>query len=599
MRKFFIDIHFHPQLKAYNNFGYQKIDKTIWEDFDEQLEYVKKLKWIIRLAIEELAKGSQANLDLFSKGNLRGGIFALYPTERPMFDAQPRHPIFKAYLNHDDYAYLGAAVSGFPLEKVRKIIKRVEQKRGIDYFNEELVKEYRFITQQPKQNNIGNGEFEIAEDFTHYQDIINRSDDSIAVILSIEGLHSLVKYEDKNFHTPFEQLSPSEQKDIAEQFRKNIQAVKQWNNGKHTPFFVTFCHHYYNQLAGHAKSLSSEKNNIIAGLLGGAALLLKGKKPQFRFTQPGIDQLFDQTTGMYPQGVSGKKPENTAGFNALGIKVRDWLLSRENGRRILIDTKHMSLNARREYIAFVEQQRELGDNIPIIASHTCCNGFADFAAAGKIIENSAVEKNEYFSRWSINLNDEEIRAIHDSDGLIGLLFHDGRMPGEAFKKDIAKVKKKIKRLRKVMQRRQQKGKNVDKVKRELDKWRKIMRKKYIHLLMSNVFQIVYAVGQKSAWNIISIGSDYDGLVDPLDSYYDVHDFPAFYEDMLHFLKNPNQYPPLKIYKQNKCGQLPYNELKSLYFNLTPEEIAEKIAHKNAEDFLRKYFTQAYLTKPVV
>ncbi len=70
MRKFFIDIHFHPQLKAYNNFGYQKIDKTIWEDFDEQLEYVKKLKWIIRLAIEELAKGSQANLDLFSKGNL-------------------------------------------------------------------------------------------------------------------------------------------------------------------------------------------------------------------------------------------------------------------------------------------------------------------------------------------------------------------------------------------------------------------------------------------------------------------------------------------------------------------------------------------------
>jgi len=45
--------------------------------------------------------------------------------------------------------------------------------------------------------------------------------------------------------------------------------------------------------------------------------------------------------------------------------------------------------------------------------------------------------------------------------------------------------------------------------------------------------------------------------------------------------------------------LPYSELKSLYFNLTPEEIAGKIAYKNAEDFLRKYFTQAYLAKPVV
>ncbi len=58
--------------------------------------------------------------------------------------------------------------------------------------------------------------------------------------------------------------------------------------------------------------------------------------------------------------------------------------------------------------------------------------------------------------------------------------------------------------------------------------------------MRKFFIDIHFHPQLKAYNIISIGSDYDGLVDPLDSYYDVHDFPAFYEDVLLFLKNPNQ-----------------------------------------------------------
>jgi hypothetical protein len=596
MQRYFIDIHFHPQLKAYNNFGYRDKDKTIWEKFDEQLNEMQKLNFVIQKAIEELAKDSQANLNLFSTGQLKGGIFALYPTERPMFDAQPKHPIFKAFLKDQDYVHLGAAVSGFPAEKVQKIIRRVKQKRGVDYFNEELVKEYQFILNQPRKNNIGEGEFEIAENYNHYQQIINKSEQSVAVILSVEGLHSLIKYEDKNFRIPYEALPDNEQKEIENQIKNNIKTIKNWHNGKHAPFFVTFCHHYYNQLAGHAKSLSSEKPNLASGLVGGISLLLQGKKPEFIFTQPGIDQLFDQSTGMYPANVTEKKPKNSAGFNSLGIKVRDWLLSRENGRRILIDTKHMSLNSRKQYINFVKEKRAQGDIIPIIASHTCCNGFKDFESAGAITENSAIEKGEYFSRWSINLNDEEIRAIHDSNGIIGLLFHDGRMPGEEFKKSIRKTKNKLRRLRKTKIRREKKGKNIERILKDIDKLSNSLRKSYTHLLMSNVFQIIQAVNKKSAWDTISIGSDYDGLVDPLDSYYYVKDYPKFFEDMLHFFKHPNQYPPLKIYKNNQCTKLSYNELKTLYFDYSPEELAIKIAHKNAENFLKTYFTDEYLEK---
>jgi hypothetical protein len=38
------------------------------------------------------------------------------------------------------------------------------------------------------------------------------------------------------------------------------------------------------------------------------------------------------------------------------------LLSRENGKRILIDTKHMSLTARKEYYEFVRNYNAINPN---------------------------------------------------------------------------------------------------------------------------------------------------------------------------------------------------------------------------------------------
>lgn len=49
-------------------------------------------------------------------------------------------------------------------------------------------------------------------------------------------------------------------------------------------------------------------------------------------------------------------------------------------------------------------------------------------------------ENEYFNTWSINLSDEDIRYTHESGGLIGLIFHDERMPGGIPQKNIQHAK---------------------------------------------------------------------------------------------------------------------------------------------------------------
>src|SRR6185436_2394259 len=106
--------------------------------------------------------------------------------------------------------------------------------------------------------------------------------------------------------------------------------IKAW---PFTPFFVTFSHHFYNQLCGHAKSLT--------GIVGGAT---------------------DQSQGL------------STGFTPLGKKVLKELLNNQNGRRIYIDIKHMSALGRKEYFQILDSDYQ-GQDIPIVVSHGAANGY--------------------------------------------------------------------------------------------------------------------------------------------------------------------------------------------------------------------------------
>lgn len=110
-------------------------------------------------------------------------------------------------------------------------------------------------------------------------------------------------------------------------------------------------------------------------------------------------------------------------------------------------------------------------------------------------------------KWSINISDEEAKIIHDSEGLIGLMVDKGNMGGIDLIKEISEIKDNVKQ-----------------------------RKAFAHLFLDNAFQLVKAVGEKSGWNMIAFGSDFDGTITHMDPYPTVAELPTFQQDLIDYLE---------------------------------------------------------------
>ena len=542
--KTIIDLHTHPSLKPYNNQGYRPDEKlNIWKSVEEKKYHFQKLPWLIRRVVKETARSSQSNLDKLIEGNVRGVFFTIHPVERGWYSLTPRKErrnfrrfLLDLILRKKHYPHLGASMSGLPYDKVNKIINRVNRNAGIKYFEEETFQEYDYIRKQSETISINKKKLRLVSNYSEFKNIVSNNPDTIAGILTIEGGHALCDVASNDlFYKTYEELDSSLKDKIKNSYINNVTRLKGKADDpiasfdkRHTPFFITLCHMFNNYLAGHAKSFTPGK-----------------------FILPGMDNLLDQEISL-----------NT-GINQLGRQVIDLLLSRDNGRRILIDIKHLSVRSRNDYYQIIEERRKNGDQIPIICSHAAVNGFEKNDFYRK--DNHRINRKEYFNRWSINLSDEDIRKIHESEGLIGIVPHEGRMPGPAFKKEVKKMK------------------NGSREKQEA----------YLKLLWSNIFQIIFAVNDKSGWNIIGLGSDYDGLMDPFNVYPTSKEFNRMAVDMTSFL---NKTEELILYKGNIRQSVPKHEIKSLMFDYSAEEIVDKLFNQNADSFLKKFFTPNYLEK---
>ncbi|MCK4466223.1 MAG: hypothetical protein KAU83_10980, partial [Bacteroidales bacterium] len=530
MKLQFADIHVHPSLKPFNNKDYPSGEgKTIWDRFKKREEDLKKLNLKIRGDLEELAKSSQANLDACVETNLVCPFFALYPTERQWFDPQPKglyKPIFWLLISPRKYHHLGAAASGFPTGKVKKIMCRIKNGIGIDYFNKELLPLMEYTIDQTNITSQNHPEysFKIATSYDEFKKYTQPNSKTICGILTIEGGSALGNYlHHDTFKKEFGDLETDEKELLEESFKENITKIKSWREGKYTPFFISFCHHFNSLLAGHARSLS-----------------------------PIFFKFFDQ------------KPEMNEGFNELGKNVLELLLRKDNGRRILIDTKHMSIKSRMYYHNLVKDRRKEGDRIPIIQSHAAINGWESFNEAIKYSEDKKLNKNAYFSRWRINMNDEEILDIYDSDGIVGIVFHEGRMPGGL-------VKDRTKKYRKWFNKLKEKENMSARQQRKFNKVIENLKLIYNELLWSNIFHIVRLIHKNrksngepaNGWNIISIGSDYDGLVDPFNVYFSVKDFQTLFQDMMNYIKRQNG--PIYYSENGKRQEFKKEEIEELMF----------------------------------
>ncbi len=520
--KYLADIHVHPMLKPY----YQVPEKNIWE-LVEKSKACLELKGCFKSSTKKLVKYSQSNLNKCIHNGIlrtRGLIISLYPPEVNLFDLRD---FLESLINKDKQIALGSCMSGFDISIIKKYFDNKERDSSIDYFNK-LCSQYDYIQKQKKDTSL-EFDFSLVSDFQEYKDIIDQSTHTIAGIVSVEGMHSLVRYNSYSDLTniPVSSVSNTDSSayiDFLKQYEENISKIKKWNEGKHCPLFITITHHFWNLLCGHARSY-------------------EGAMRTFAVNQNyGINE----------------------GITLLGKEALKLLFSRANGRRILPDIKHMSSRSRRDlYRLLGEEYLSKNDNIPVICSHAAVNGLQNLSD-GQRTDNINKIEGYYFNTWSINLYDEDIRFIHKSGGLIGIILFPERLAGSVARQRFIDFQD------------------------DPDK----KRDEAIKLLMAHIFHVVRVCNSKDAWDLITIGSDFDGMISSFSEYQELSDFPNLSIHIFQFLYS--------LPTDRACGKTDHyssftkKEFKRLMFDYTPEEIVNKIMYKNLELFLEKYFHDDYL-----
>ena len=335
-------------------------------------------------------------------------------------------------------------------------------------------------------------------------------------------MHSLLKYNSFNELVTFDNFVNTPGHPAFDNYKNmltgSINIIKQWGGGKHSPFFITFAHHFWNLLCGHARSFG------------------------------GLTRTFalNQDCGI------------NLGITELGLLALDQLLSRDNGRRILIDIKHMSAKARKQFYKIRKESYSANnDFFPIICSHAAVNGISTLNEILTKEDKDRHNNNKYFNAWTINLTNEDISEIIESDGLMGIILHEDRMPGKIVSKRIKKFKD------------------------DLDK----KRDEYVKLIMANIFHMVSVKNEVGAWNHICLGSDFDGIINFIDIYENVEKYDDLANHIFQFLNRPLAIPE---------ASLKIEDINRLKFGLSPQEILDKIMYQNMDDFLKKYFTEGYL-----
>ncbi|MEY4134249.1 MAG: hypothetical protein RL386_599 [Bacteroidota bacterium] len=247
------------------------------------------------------------------------------------------------------------------------------------------------------------------------------------------------------------------------------------------------------------------------------------------------------------------------GISALGYQIIDISYDRQiGGYPLFIDIKHMSLQSRKH---FYEYRKIKGyDNIPIIASHMGCTGISwkpeiiKSYVEKKIVQSDTVEvkytkpkgkggplrSKTMFNPWSINLYNEEISIILDSGGLIGLnmdkrILGAKEICGEFFCPEEYSILFDEPLPRSLGLRGVEEGALFEEPGFESGPYERNKALHHLRHLCNHILHIV-EVGGPRAWKQICIGSDFDGLIDPINGCISQAEFPPLEAEMVSMLQ---------------------------------------------------------------
>jgi|GEM_PF-2406577 len=479
----FADLHCHPAVRPWLNGA-----NTIWEAYS----YTgKKNKMVKVIEAQRLGKRGamydQAGFPKLHAGGTRIVFAAMYPMEKGFllknhFIGDDSGPVSgnKKVVN-ENRTILLSLFTKYPFKRLVKM----SQEEYWDSFLEEYrkylaesgnvnspygkgsAKEIEILMNEPvfKLNGLlsfdPKGTYVLADKINPPASILKKQ---VMTILTMEGMGILTQTAHANG-----QFNPPKVRSQGAIFKK-IKFIKE----KTPVFFITFCHHFDNGVCGHARSIPC-KSKIL-----------------------GLNQEKRINKGFNKKGFNALQALLSVEKDSGGV----WRRRKGFGRRIYIDMKHMSLAGRKTLIKLVKNYNANNpDNIPLIASHSGYTGLS-IAGLAKGIKPKArksvrerdktqvyTRKSPHFTRpvrynkWSINLASEEIVAIVESDGLIGLSLEQNIL-GVGFS----------------------------------DKMKKATQADYTHLIVSHLCMMAKASGSSGFWKHIAIGSDFDGLINPVDGY---------------------------------------------------------------------------------
>jgi microsomal dipeptidase-like Zn-dependent dipeptidase len=473
MKKVFADIHCHPTLKPYGQ-SFNELEHS--ENRKSKANIWQYDPPTIKDKLLQFAGGltrfRQSNFTALGYGNVGLISASLYPLEQGFM------------LNKLPNGNFGDLLKNFITGVSKNRIDYVQSKHN--YFDD-LQNEYKFLLAlSNKEYNIDGQRYKyvVAKnklDIEKYLDESNPETTSvftIVIVISIEGAHA--------FGTGIN-YKVSTANDAA--IIKNINSVKNW---EHRPLFIGLAHHFYNHICGHSKSLK--------GIM---------------------ERTCNQSEGI-----------NT-GFTDLGLNVVKELLDNKSGKRILIDIKHMSALAKREYFNLLKTKYPT-ENIPVVVSHGGCIG-------------SEFDRHLFYNE-DINFTDDEILIVAKSRGIFGIQLDERRIASHS---ELQKTRGEIAR------------------KKILYNWSRLVWRQIQHIA-----ELLDCNGM-FAWELHSIGSDFDGLIDPINGYWTAEEL-QFLDDYL--LKHAYNY----MNDQGKNLKLAVNKVNC-------EEIVNRVMGENAINFMMRNF----------